>query len=88
MKKILLMAVIAIAAMGCCKKTACNEGKCCGKPAVECCQEAGCPKADCPKVDSCQTQCSDPKPCCKKVEGCQTHCPEAVTETPAAPVAE
>ena len=39
MKKILLIAAVALCAMGCCKKAKCHEGKCCDKPAVECCQK-------------------------------------------------
>lgn len=69
MKKILLIAAIAVAAMGCCKKANCQQDKCCDKPVTECCQKAECPKAAaCPMADSCQAQCPDAKPCCKKAE--------------------
>ena len=33
MKKILLIAAVALCAMGCCKKAKCHEGKCCEKAA-------------------------------------------------------
>ena len=46
MKKILLIAAVALCAMGCCKKAKCHEGKCCEKAAVECCQKAECEKKD------------------------------------------
>ena len=72
MKKILLIAAIAVAAMSCCKKANCQQDKCCDKPVTECCQKAACPMAD-----SCQAQCPDAKPCCKKAEG---ECPKADCE--------
>lgn len=69
MKKILLIAAVALCAMGCCKKANCQQDKCCDKPVTECCQKAECPKAAaCPMADSCQAQCPDAKPCCKKAE--------------------
>ena len=41
MKKILLIAAVALCAMGCCKKAdnKCGEKQCC-KDSVECCQKA------------------------------------------------
>lgn len=41
MKKILLIALVAVCAMGCCKKNAKCEGKCCKDAAkTECCAAA------------------------------------------------
>ena len=42
MKKVLLIALVAVCAMGCCKKSAkCEEGKCCKEgEKTECCQKA------------------------------------------------
>lgn len=42
MKKVLLIALVAVCAMGCCKKSAkCEEGQCCKEgEKTECCQKA------------------------------------------------
>ncbi|MBR5574753.1 MAG: hypothetical protein IKW35_09735 [Paludibacteraceae bacterium] len=81
MKKILLIAAIAVAAMGCCKKANCQQDKCCDKPVTECCQKAECPK----KAECCKkAECPKKAECCKKAEACKTQCPEA----PVAEVAE
>lgn len=40
MKKVMLIALVAVCAMGCCKKTADNEGKCCDAAQTECAAEA------------------------------------------------
>lgn len=47
MKKVLLIALVAVCAMGCCKKSAkCEEGKCCKEgEKTECCQKAA--EAEC-----------------------------------------
>ena len=74
MKKILLIAAIAVAAMGCCKKATCQQDKCCDKPATECCQKAECDKAACP------TECQKPDSCCQKPACCpKAECPKAAT---------
>ncbi len=47
MKKVLLIALVAVCAMGCCKKSANGEGQCCKEgEKTECCQKAeeGCCK--------------------------------------------
>lgn len=87
MKKILLIAAIAVAAMGCCKKANCQQDKCCDKPVTECCQKAECPKADCEKKAECckKAECPKKAECCKKAEACKAQCPEAAAETPATP---
>lgn len=76
MKKILLIAAVAVMAMGCCKKATCQQDKCCDKPATECCEKkAECPKAECPKADACcekKAECQKPDSCCQKAE-----CPKA-----------
>ena len=63
MKKILLIAAVAVMAMGCCKKATCQQDKCCEKPATECCEK----KAECPKAE-CPAECQKPDSCCKKAE--------------------
>ncbi len=40
MKKVLLIALVAVCAMGCCKKSAKCEGQCCEGEKTECCQKA------------------------------------------------
>lgn len=41
MKKVLLIALVAVCAMGCCKKSAKCEGQCCKEgEKTECCQKA------------------------------------------------
>lgn len=41
MKKIMLIALVAVCAMGCCKKSAKSEGQCCKEgEKTECCQKA------------------------------------------------
>ena len=40
MKKVLLIALVAVCAMGCCKKNAKAEGQCCEGEKTECCQKA------------------------------------------------
>ena len=92
MKKILLIAAIAVAAMGCCKKATCQQDKCCDKPATECCQKAECDKAACPaecqKPDSCcKATCEKAATCEKKDSCCKAECPAAACEK-AAVVAE
>ena len=80
MKKILLIAAIAVAAMGCCKKANCQQDKCCDKPVTECCQKAECEKKDA----CCKAECPEAKPCQKADSCCKAQCPEA----PVAEVAE
>lgn len=71
MKKILLIAAIAVAAMGCCKKATKAEGT-----AETCCPKTECVEKKCCKADSCcakaecATPCQKPDSCCKKAE-CQ-----------------
>ena len=73
MKKILLIAAVALCSMGCCKKAAkCQETPCCDQPAVECCQ----------KVDSCcaEAACQATDSCCQATEECpKADCPKADT---------
>lgn len=79
MKKVLLVAVIACVAMGCCKKASTEGDKAaCCEAKKECCQ-----KENCPKADSCT---ADPKAC---PMADSVNCPkaEAIAEE-AAPVAE
>ena len=94
MKKILLIAAIAVAAMGCCKKatkaegtaetccpkTECVEKKCC--KADSCCAKAEC-ATPCQKPDSSckKAECQKADSCCKKTECCKTaECPAQAAE--------
>ena len=72
MKKILLIAAVAVMAMGCCKKATCQQDKCCDKPTTECCEK----KAECPKADACcekKAECPKKDACCEK----KAECPKA-----------
>ena len=70
MKKILLIAAIAICAVSCCCKKAdkgeCAKEACC--PQTECVEKCGqkadscCKKAECPKADSCCVKAECPAP--------------------------
>ena len=76
MKKILLIAAVAVMAMGCCKKATCQKDQCRDKPATECCEKkAECAKAECQKPDSCcqKAECPKTDACCEK----KAECPKA-----------
>lgn len=77
MKKILLIAAIAICAVSCCckkadkgecaKEACCPQTECvekCGQKADSCCQnpDSCCKKAECPKADSCCVKAECPAP--------------------------
>ena len=73
MKKILLIAAIAVAAMGCCKKAAKAEAaqeNCC--PKTECVEKKCCKADSCAAKAECATPCQKADSCCKKAE-----CPKA-----------
>ena len=73
MKKILLIAAIAVAAMGCCKKATKAEGT-----AETCCPKTECVEKKCCKADSCaaKAECATP---CEKADSCcaKAECPKA-----------
>jgi hypothetical protein len=66
MKKILLIAAVAVMAMGCCKKATCQQDKCCDKPTTECCEK----KAECPKAECAKAECAKTDACCEKKAEC------------------
>lgn len=79
MKKILLIAAVALCTVACCCK---NDGKEC---ATKCCPKTETVEKCCPKADSCcakaacETPCQKADSCCKKAE-----CPKAECPAPAA----
>ena len=84
MKKILLIAAIAVAAMGCCKKATKAEGT-----AETCCPKTECVEKKCCKADSCcakaecTTPCQKADSCCAAKAECQKACCEKQAECPA-----
>lgn len=78
MKKVLLIALVAVCAMGCCKKSAKCEGQCCKEgEKTECCQKAeeGC----CQKAE---------EGCCQKAVEATDTTAEVAEEAAPAEVAE
>ena len=78
MKKILLIAAVALWAMSCCCKKA-DKGEC----AKECCPKTECVEKKCCKADSCcaeKAACTTP---CEKADSCcaaKAECPAQVAE--------
>jgi len=72
MKKILLIAAVALCAMSCCKKA--DKGEC----AKKCCPQTECVEKKCCKADSCaaKAECATP---CEKADSCcaKAECPKA-----------
>lgn len=81
MKKVLLIALVAVCAMGCCKKSAKGEGQCCKEgEKTECCQKAEAEKQCCQKAE---------EGCCQKAAEATDTTAEVVAEEAApAEVAE